>query len=881
MMGIRISCVALNEKLVGLAIVAVAVTVLWLVGGTTPAAAQALDPPGSDNIADAPELEGLPVSVVGTGGPNLATAEPGEPECWPGDRFSGHESLWYKWTAPTDAIVTFDVPSRIWGDAIGIYTSDVDAPTVTDLNEVICELGNPSFALVNVTAGTTYWIQMNITFVDPSAEVPLVISPLRNNGAIAVTIEAAGAPLPPAWTVTVSSNACDFTTTQTVEPIPESTTITLADLPVVNPGTGEICGYSSSVEPVEAWAESGSEPPFAPAKFTSLEEPTSSIVYTFDPSPANDDLANAELISGLPVTVTGTLVGSTVEPDEPRCVVNVFPRWSLWYEWTAPASGTVDVTTSPGLLTASVYTSGVADPTAADLTPAGNDACGFIDASFPATAGETYWIQFSTYDNQVSGEVTLTLDAGEQGPFGPNLVPGVIEAEDFDFGAEGEAYSDSEQENTGLARGGDYRDSGVDIYPTRTPGETGWVIGHTRQGEWLEYTVTVEATRSIDISARVATGIDAPGALQLDVDGSTVATVGVTDTGGWWSWQEVPLATVELAGNRNHVVRLTWISDDPNVEPQINVDRIIFAEPAPGACGGTIQQAEFARLVGDLQTVSTENPAGINGGDIAITSGPNLANTYRLDATNPFAEFCFTTTELDQYEVGVRVQAPDSRSDSYWVQVDDADPVLWHIGAQGAQLNPIFTRVLDSTASGRPAMQVNLEPGEHRVRFYHREGGVLLDSVGLFRNLVDVPPPAASCSNPLHVEAEWGTLSGNMAAQPDPTATFNRYVANDPAVPSAYTFDPGNDDWVEYCVRVPEAGNWRLAATMIAPTSKSNSFYVQVDDNEPEAWHPRVTDAWAVRTKPGAYVLPAGDITVRFSAREAGTLLDSFSLIPA
>ena len=73
-------------------------------------------------------------------------------------------------------------------------------------------------------------------------------------------------------------------------------------------------------------------------------------------------------------------------------------------------------------------------------------------------------------------------------PFNENIeLPGTIEAEDFDIGADGLTYHDSDSKNDGVRT---YRTNagGVDILAH----EDGYVVGHTQAGEWIEYTVNVK-----------------------------------------------------------------------------------------------------------------------------------------------------------------------------------------------------------------------------------------------------------------------------------------------------------------------------------------------------------------------------------------------------
>ncbi len=66
----------------------------------------------------------------------------------------------------------------------------------------------------------------------------------------------------------------------------------------------------------------------------------------FADPPANDDFANTQLISGFPVTVTGSNVQATLEEAEPLPDgYETLAANSVWYQWTAPTSGWVKIDT--------------------------------------------------------------------------------------------------------------------------------------------------------------------------------------------------------------------------------------------------------------------------------------------------------------------------------------------------------------------------------------------------------------------------------------------------------------------------------------------------------------------------------------------------------
>ena len=87
-------------------------------------------------------------------------------------------------------------------------------------------------------------------------------------------------------------------------------------------------------------------------------------------------------------------------------------------------------------------------------------------------------------------------------PFNDNIeLPGTIEAEDFDIGADKLTYHDSDTRNDGDRT---YRTNGggVDLLKI----EDGYVVGHTQAGEWVEYTVNVKEAGMYNFEAIASAG---------------------------------------------------------------------------------------------------------------------------------------------------------------------------------------------------------------------------------------------------------------------------------------------------------------------------------------------------------------------------------------
>ena len=130
----------------------------------------------------------------------------------------------------------------------------------------------------------------------------------------------------------------------------------------------------------------------------------------------------------------------------------------------------------------------------------------------------------------------------EQIPFTgvPLVIPGSIEAEDFDDGGNGVSYYDTTPGNSGAS----YRtDEDVDIEPCSEGGfNVGWIV----TDEWLEYSVVVDATGLYDINFSVASTMDG-GAFHLELNGSDVTgTIISPNTGAWTIYTAITKADVEL-----------------------------------------------------------------------------------------------------------------------------------------------------------------------------------------------------------------------------------------------------------------------------------------------------------------------------------------------
>lgn len=129
--------------------------------------------------------------------------------------------------------------------------------------------------------------------------------------------------------------------------------------------------------------------------------------------PSNDTFANATTLSGVSTQVTGTNANCSRETGEPR-ILNNSGGTSLWYQWTAPKSGTFQVAAYSNdfdpLL--AVYTGSAV--TSLSLVSS-SDNTGVSSAqtaslcTFSAVAGTTYRITVDSKSASTIGQFTLSL----------------------------------------------------------------------------------------------------------------------------------------------------------------------------------------------------------------------------------------------------------------------------------------------------------------------------------------------------------------------------------------------------------------------------------------------------------------------------------------
>jgi len=133
------------------------------------------------------------------------------------------------------------------------------------------------------------------------------------------------------------------------------------------------------------------------------------------------------------------------------------------------------------------------------------------------------------------------------GPYlgSPVSLPGVVQAENFDNGADGVSSHDTTPGNSG----GVYRTAtNIDIEPSAGGGfDIGWIAA----GEWMNYSVNVASAGTYTVQFRTASP-SGGGSLQVGFNGpsSVWKPVPIPTTGGWQNWTTVSTTVTLGAGTQ-------------------------------------------------------------------------------------------------------------------------------------------------------------------------------------------------------------------------------------------------------------------------------------------------------------------------------------------
>jgi Collagen triple helix repeat (20 copies)/Abnormal spindle-like microcephaly-assoc'd, ASPM-SPD-2-Hydin len=410
--------------------------------------------PPNDNFANAETVSSAPATAVGT---NVgASKEAGEPN----HGGIGAKSVWYSWQAPTSGTVTIDTCASAFDTLLAIYTGSAVntlTPVASNNNSSSCATTSRSHVIVPVGAGETYRIavdgsgtasgaiSLQIQYVTAAANddfanaETITGAPATVTGNNAIASKEVGEPnhagnaggksvwyswqAPASGTVTIDTCGSAFDTLLAIY-----TGSALAGLTPVASNNNSISCAGTNRSHVGVPVSAGETYRIA-VDGSGGSGGAISLQIQYVTAPANDSFANAQTITGAPVTVTGSNTNATKEVGEPNHHVGTGGDGgkSVWYSWQAPASGpvTIDTCASAFDTLLAIYTGSAVNTL---TTVASNDQSTCAGASsqdqstvtLEVTAGTVYKIAVDGW-NGLSGAITLNVRA--MASFAANLSP--------------------------------------------------------------------------------------------------------------------------------------------------------------------------------------------------------------------------------------------------------------------------------------------------------------------------------------------------------------------------------------------------------------------------------------------------------------------------
>lgn len=217
-------------------------------------------------------------------------------------------------------------------------------------------------------------------------------------------------------------------------------------------------------------------------------------------------------------------------------------------------------------------------------------------------------------------------------PFNDTLsvIPGIIEAEDFDYGGEGLAYHDADKTNIA----GDYRpEEGVDIYDRLGDG---FHIGNAVTGEWFEYSVEVKAEGWYDVTFHLA-ALYGGGTFQLKVD--TIES-NILTAPTCYSWLNTkPVVTKMYLTQGKKIMRFTILS-----APLFNIDKFEFDLKTANSNLFLIKQNPFIAYqnsYGEL-IIKQNKPGNLKYFNVYTISGSLVFSAQKPEPVTKISQFNFT-----------------------------------------------------------------------------------------------------------------------------------------------------------------------------------------------------------------------------------------------
>ena len=364
-------------------------------GGTATSTASftIIGPPSNNNFASAQLISGTSGSVSGSNAG--ATRESGEP-IHAGN--VGGRSIWFRWIAPSNMTVRFTTLGSAFDTLLAVYTGNsVSALSPVAANDDADSLTTSSVAWVAIS-GTTYFIAIDG----------------RNAG---VGAETANGVATLAWAATTLQPA--LTSFSPLAGVAGST-VTLTGANFTGVTAVQFNGINATFSVTNATTITATVPSAATNGPITIRSAggvaVSAVAFTVNSALGNDMFVNAQVITTGTGSISSYNTGATKEVGEPSHAGNTGGK-SVWFNWTAPASGIVEFHTDNNSFDTllAVYTGSAVG--SLSVISSNDDALAnnASQVSFTASVGVVYRIAVDGYSG-AAGTFNLLWSTGSPPP---------------------------------------------------------------------------------------------------------------------------------------------------------------------------------------------------------------------------------------------------------------------------------------------------------------------------------------------------------------------------------------------------------------------------------------------------------------------------------
>ncbi|MEN6342924.1 MAG: carbohydrate-binding protein [Methanospirillum sp.] len=324
------------------------------------------------------------------------------------------------------------------------------------------------------------------------------------------------------------------------------------------------------------------------------------------------------------------------------------------------------------------------DGTGFSQTHADANGDGFTDEVFP----------FSGHTDLLP--LTSLVVTPTPGPYRTLVVPGTIEAEDYDNGGEGVAYHDTVAGN----QGGAYRNNDVDIEAIAG----GYTLAYIRDTEWTQYTATVQQAGDYLFTLRAAAW-NGPRTVRILAGTTEIGTVTVPLTGSSETFSTAT-ATVHLAAG-TQPLRLAYTGDGLNLDrietslvastptPTPTPTATATPTPTPGpyrtlVVPGTIEAEDYDNG-GENVSYHDFEPANLGGAyrtteGVDIETGGGITDVCYVRA-GEYLKYSVDAIKSGEYDMTLRAANPDAISKAIKVYLDGVPATEFTIAPTGGWTN--------------------------------------------------------------------------------------------------------------------------------------------------------------------------------------------------